>query len=49
MPDAPKIKLKVTVDLSAEGGAVPRNTIILILLLALLAAIVFVLYLFYHP
>ena len=46
MPDAPKLKLKV--EISAEGGTVPRNTIILISLLGLMGSIVYVLYLFYR-
>ena len=46
MIDAPKFKVKL--EISAEGGSVPRNTIIFISLLALLATIAYVLYLFYH-
>lgn len=41
-------KLKVKVEITAEGGTVPTNTIILIVSLALMASIVYVLYLFYH-
>jgi hypothetical protein len=52
MADAPKSdapKFKVKLEISAEGGTVPRSTIILISLLAVLAAIALVLYPLYHP
>ena len=45
-PDAPKLKVKL--EISAQGGKVPLGTIVLISILASLATVAFVLALFYH-
>jgi len=44
--DAPELRIKVVI--LAKGGKVPLGTIILISILASLATVAFVLYLFYH-